>query len=122
GRYYLKQSGTGNTGWQMLQPTAAITTESETSRVLALTDAWDYIRLTNDTSCDVTVPDNDDVAFPVGTQVYLRSAGGGTYTIVEDTSVTVNPPAGGTLVLNGDAALIKIDTDEWDLVGATVAA
>lgn len=100
-------------------PKASILTESGTTRTLAITDSWDYIRLTNGTSCDVTVPDNSDVAFPVGTQVFIRSAGAGTYTIVEDTSVTVNPPTGGTLVLAGDVTLIKVATDEWDLVGAT---
>lgn len=103
-------------------PKASIITESGSSRTIATADAWDYIRLTNATSCNVTVPDNVDDAIPVGTQIYLRSAGAGTYTIVEDTAVTVNPPSGGTLVLDGDAALIKVATDEWDLVGATVAA
>lgn len=93
--------------------------ESGTSRTLALTDASSYIRLTNATECDVTVPDNADVAFPVGTQIFLRSGDAGVYTIVEDTSVTVNPPVGGSLVLAGDATLIKVATDEWDLVGAT---
>lgn len=100
-------------------PKPSIITESGTTRTLALTDGWDYIRLTNATSCGVTVPDNADVAFPVGTQVFIRSAAAGTYTIVEDTSVTVNPPVGGTLVLAGDVTLIKVATDEWDLVGAT---
>lgn len=101
-------------------PKPSIITESGTTRTLAITDSWDYIRLTNATSCDVTVPDNSDVAFSIGTQIYIRSAAAGTYTIVEDTAVTVNPPVGGSLVLAGDATLIKVDTDEWDLVGATV--
>lgn len=100
-------------------PKASILTESGTTRTLAITDSWDYIRLTNGTSCDVTVPDNADLPFPIGTQIYLRSAGAGVYTIVEDTSVTVNPPVGGSLVLAGDATLVKVATDEWDLVGAT---
>lgn len=102
-------------------PRPGIITEATTSRTLATADAWDYIRLTNATSCDITVPDNADDPIPVGTHIYLRSSGTGIYTIVEDTAVTVHPPSGGTLVLAGDAALIKVATDEWDLVGATVA-
>lgn len=100
-------------------PKPDVTTDSGSSRVLSLDDAWDYIRLTNATSCNVTVPDNADVAFPIGTQIFIRSADAGTYTIVEDTSVTVNPPVGGSLVLAGDVTLIKVATDEWDLVGTT---
>lgn len=101
-------------------PKPDITTDSTTARTLSLADAWDYIRLSHATSCDLTVPDNADVAFPTGTQVFVRSAGAGTYTIVEDTAVTVNPPVGGSLVLAGDVTLIKVATDEWDLIGATV--
>lgn len=115
----LIQTG-GSSSSNTSQPIADITTDSTTTRTLALTDAWDYIRLTHATSCDVTVPDNADVAFPTGTQVFIRSAGTGTYTIIEDTAVTVNPPVGGSLVLAGDVTLIKVATDEWDLVGATV--
>lgn len=100
-------------------PKPSITNESGTTRTLALDDSYDYIRLSHATSCDVTVPDNADVAFPINTQIFIRSAGTGTYTIVEDTSVTVNPPVGGSLVLAGDVTLIKVATDEWDLVGAT---
>jgi hypothetical protein len=112
--------GGGSTTDSNAIPKPSIITESGTTRTLALTDEWDYIRLTHATSCDLTVPDNTDVAFPVGTQVFIRSGGAGTYTILEDTAVTVNPPVGGSLVLAGDVTLIKVATDEWDLVGATV--
>lgn len=103
-------------------PRPAILTESTTARTLALTDAWDYIRLTNVTSCGITVPANATVAFPIGTEVFLRSAAAGTYTVIAAATVTVNAPKAGTLVLSGDATLIKVATNEWDLVGATVAA
>lgn len=98
----------------------AIITDATAARGLTLTDAGDYIRLTNGTSCGVTVPTNASVAFPINTRIYLRSAGAGTYTVIAAGGVTVNPPKGGSLVLDGDATLIKVATNEWDLLGDTV--
>ncbi len=112
----------GGGGGSSSIPKPSVITESGSARTLATSDAWDYIRLTNATECDITVPDNSDDPIPVGTQIYLRSAGTGVYTIVEDSAVTVNPPSGGSLTLAGDAALIKVATDEWDLIGATLEA
>jgi hypothetical protein len=103
-------------------PRAEVLTESGTTRTLALTDLWDYIRATSGSTLALTVPANTTVAVPVKSEVYIRPVAGTVVTVTAAGGVTVNPPAGGTLVLAGDAALKKVATDEWDLIGSTVAA
>lgn len=102
---------------------ATVTTDSTTARSLVATDAGLYLRFTNAAAKTLTVQDNADAAITVGVEVHGRNAGAGDLTIVEDTSVTVNPPAGGTLVIpeGGTFTLKKVGTDDWDLFGVTVA-
>lgn len=103
---------------------AVVTTDATTARLLSLGDAGLYVRFTNAAAKTLTVQDNADEAIPISFQTHGRNAGAGDLTIVEDTSVTVNPPAGGTLVIpeGGTFTLKKVATDEWDLFGVTVAA
>lgn len=103
---------------------ATVTTDSSTARSLEATDAGLYLRFTNAAAKTVTVQDNADEAIDVGVEIHGRNAGAGDLTITEDTAVTVNPPAGGTLVIpeGGTFTLKKVATDEWDLFGVTVAA
>ncbi|MCK9468473.1 MAG: hypothetical protein M0Q49_03555 [Porticoccaceae bacterium] len=101
-----------------------IVTESTTSRTLSLNDAGKYLRCTSSSATTVEVPPNSAVAFAIGTQIHIRDAGLGGVTIAQGSGVTVNPPAGGTLVLAGEGAtatLVKIATNSWDLMGQVVA-
>lgn len=85
---------------------------------LALSDAWQYLRMTSSTANTVTVPANSTVAFPIGTQVTIRQAGTGQTTVVAASGVTITTPE--TLKLRAQHAavtLIKAGTDLWDLVG-----
>lgn len=91
------------------------------SRTLALSDAGNYLRPT--TTVTLTIPTNASVAFPVNTEITVRSRTGNT-TLSPASGVTLRAPAGGTLVLNAGmtVTLKKVGTNEWDVIGQTVAA
>ncbi len=103
---------------------ATIITDATTARDLGASDMGAYIRFTNSAAKALTVRDNADVAITSGLEVHGRNVGAGDLTITKDTAVTVNVPAGGTLVIpqGGTFTLKKVSTDEWDLFGVTVAA
>lgn len=103
---------------------STIVTDATTARSLDADDMGKYLRFTSASAKALTVQDNADEAITTGAEVHGRNAGAGDLTITEDTSVTVNAPAGGTLVIpeGGTFTLKKVATDEWDLFGVTVAA
>ena len=75
------------------------------------------------TANNFTVPPNSSVAFATGYQLAVRQVGSGQTTIVEGSGVTVNTPE--TLLMRKQGStitLIKVATDEWDLVGDLEAA
>lgn len=70
----------------------------------------------------LTVPTNATQAFPIGTHIDITQTGAGTITIAAAVGVTINAAPGYDL--NGQwasASLIKVGTDEWDLVGNLTA-
>lgn len=83
-----------------------------------------YMRFTGASALTLTVPANSAQAIPVGAELTVRRAANANLTIVAASGVVVNPPAGGTLVMtqNMTATLKKVATNEWDLIGQTVAA
>lgn len=86
--------------------------------ILVLGNASSYVRMDLSVDGAVTVPPNSDVAFAVGTSIQIRAAGSGLVSVLAGSGVTVNTPE--TLNLrkqHSTASLIKVATDEWDLVG-----
>ena len=90
-----------------------------TSRSLLITDRNKNIE--NDNSITITVPLNSSVAFTIGTQIFftkkfetltIAGAGGVTVNSVDDLSELGR--------LNCGASLLKVDTDEWNLIGELV--
>ena len=70
----------------------------------------------------MTIPTNASVAFPIGTQVNIVQLGAGQVT-VGGAGVTIRSQ-GSKLKLNGiysAATCVKINTNEWVLVGNTAA-
>lgn len=100
--------------------------ESETTNyTLVIGDVNKYKRLSHATGINCIVPNNASVAFNVGTQVHVAQSGAGQVTFVEDTSVTINKPASQLLKTKEQysmATLVKVGTDEWDLIGDLEAA
>lgn len=97
--------------------------QTGTTYTLVLTDAHKVVTLSNASAITLTVPPNSSVAFETGDQVNLLQLGAGQVTVAAGSGVTLR--AQGTRVkLNGQYALgtlVKIGTDEWVLVGNTVA-
>lgn len=89
------------------------------SRALLLTDKNKNIE--NTTDIGISVPANADVAFPIGTQIFFTKKAE-SLTIVPDVGVTINS-VDSLLELgriNCGATLLKIGTDEWNLIGELV--
>ncbi len=93
-----------------------------TSRTLALTDAWNYVRPGTTSAVTLTIPTNASVAFEIGTEITVRALGN--VTLAAANGVTLNPPSGGTLSMTArmTVTLKKVATDVWDVIGQTVAA
>lgn len=93
-------------------------TKSSTSNTLALSDFGNLIKISNASSNTLTVPTNASVAFTIGSEINLVQIGAGQTTVVGDTGVTVRSSNGLKFRAQySSATLIKIDTDEWLLVG-----
>lgn len=93
-----------------------------TSRTLALTDAWNYVRPGTTSAITLTVPANASVAFEIGTEITVRALGN--VTLAAASGVTLNAPSGGTLSMTArmTVTLKKVAADVWDVIGQTVAA
>lgn len=93
-----------------------------TTRTLALTDAWNYVRPGTTSAITLTVPTNAAVAFEIGTEITIRALGN--VTLAAASGVTLNAPSGGTLSMTArmTVTLKKVGTNEWDVIGQTVAA
>lgn len=84
-------------------------------------------KLVNSTATNIalTVPNNDDVAFPIGATIPLHRAGSGTLTVVGDDGVTVSVATGkaaGLLAQHTKAELLKTGENAWVLTGDLAAA
>lgn len=104
---------------------AATTAVSTAAHSLVAANAGQYLRFTFSGAKTLTVQDDATEAMAADAEIEGRNAASsGDLTLVEDTAVTINPPAGGTLVIpiGGTFALKRGPTDEWDLIGVTVAA
>ncbi len=99
---------------------AAVVTESGSSRAIDPTDAGTYIRFTGTGAKTCTFDDGDGFAADEEYHIANRAASGN-LTLTEAGTMTLNPPKGGTLVLEpGDTVTVKmVDADEADVFGST---
>lgn len=87
------------------------------SFTLSLSDAGKLIKLTNSSAITITIPEDSDVDFPVGTEIeFLQTDGGVTF----GGSVTILSLDSTTSIagVNGVACLKKLASDQWLLAGA----
>lgn len=107
------------TNWTtVLRPDVLAVNTYTASRTLTIDNKNGLCRMDKATALTLTVPQNSDVAFPVGTVVHLRQVGAGQLVIAPGLSVTIYTPE--TLALRkagSSAALVKVDTNKWDLTG-----
>ena len=98
----------------------AIITESTTARSLSLTDIGAYIRLTNASSCTITIPANSTVDWAgetVPPTIYVRAAAAGIPTL-SNAGVTINDPLGviASLAEGSNFELQWVASDVWDII------
>ena len=93
-----------------------IITDGTPTRTLALTDAFSYIRTLNGSGVAITIPPNADVAFEVGTQIDFSQQGAGVLSFVAGSGVTINTTSLVMSARYGGATIIKVATNEWDLI------
>jgi hypothetical protein len=90
-----------------------------TDYTLALSDEGALVRMNKATANTLTVPTNASVAFPIGTSVAVRQVGAGVTTLAAAGGVTINNPGTDLNMAKqfATALLVKVGTDEWDLIG-----
>jgi len=89
------------------------------TRALLLTDR--NKNLENDGDCTITIPTNASVEFPIGTQIFFTKKAE-TLDFVASGGVTINSVDSLLEMgrINCGASLLKIGTDEWNLIGELV--
>jgi hypothetical protein len=95
-----------------------INNQTGTTYTTVLNDRSKLVMLDNASAVTVTIPTNTSVGYAIGTKIDLLARGAGQVTIAGDSGVTVNTAQ--TLKLRAQwsaASLIKLDTNEWVLVG-----
>ena len=98
----------------------SIITESTTARSLSLTDIGAYIRLTNASSCTITIPTNSTVDWAGEAEppiIYVRVAATGVPTL-SNAGVTVNDALGVIAALEEGStfALQWVASNVWDII------
>lgn len=92
--------------------------QTGTTYTLVLTDKGKLVECTNAAEVTLTVPPNSDVAFAVGTVVYVAQGGAGQVTVAAGSGVTIkNASTLKTRAQESVLALVKTDTDTWRLMG-----
>ncbi len=86
-----------------------INTQTGTTYTLALSDAEGLVRMDNAAANTLTIPEDVNVAFPIGTKISVYELGAG--------ATTVDGEAGVTLVgaFSVHAIIEKVDTDVWSI-------
>ena len=100
--------------------TIAIIEDSTTARSLSLTDIGGYIRLTNASSCTITIPANATVDWAGETEppaIYVRVAAAGIPTL-SGAGVTINDTLGVIAALEEGStfALQWVASNVWDII------
>jgi hypothetical protein len=98
----------------------AIIADATTARSLSLTDIGAYIRLTNASSCTITIPANATVDWAgetVPPTIYVRVAAAGVPTL-SNAGVTINDPLGviAALAEGSNFELQWVASDVWDII------
>lgn len=98
-----------------------INSQSGTSYTLVLADASNtLIRINNAAAITLTVPTNASVAIPIGSVISVEQQGAGIITVTPAGGVTINTTARKSWGQNAVIQLIKLGTDVWNVINATV--
>lgn len=85
---------------------------------LVISDAYKIVEMNKGSAVNLTVPNNDSVAFPIGAEIDIVQYGAGQVTIVAASGVTIRTSTVlETLDQYSRAKLYKRATNEWVLTG-----
>lgn len=128
--YYEQFSGaawaefsTGGGGGGLTTLSTVVATDAD-NYTISPADKDKYIRLTGVSAKTIDIALEATTALPANGEWHFRNAGAGDATVTPVGGVTVNVPAGGSLVFaeGGTVTLKRVAEDEFDLLGQTVAA
>lgn len=104
---------------QLYQP---IITKAD-SATLDYPDANTFQKCTKGTAMVITVPENNDVAFPIGTEINVYQQGAGQVSFTPGGITTINSQFGNLKIAAqySGASLKKTDTNVWELFGNLTA-
>ena len=126
GRYnIIATRGADTVEWddELIKPLSIRTIEKTASFQVAADELDAMYVITGAANINITVPAEATDALDEDFIFHGRHDGTGTLTIVEDTTVTVKPPNGGTLVIPIDGTFScsypRTTTDRWILYGQT---
>jgi hypothetical protein len=105
--------------WGPVAVKVSVNEQTGTSYTLTLSDQSKTIECNNANAFTLTVPPNSSVAFPTGTVIGIRQTGNGQVTVSEGSGVTITSKNSNLKLSTqySEAALHKVDTDTWRLVG-----
>jgi hypothetical protein len=95
-----------------------INAQTGTSYTVALSDVGRFVTLTNGSGITVTLPQDSDAAFPVGTRIDFFQLGAGQVTFAAGTGATANALTGLKIAGQyGWAAAVKRAANTWLVFG-----
>lgn len=109
---------TGVTGPEGTWTTAQDINNQIDTYTLILSDSGKLVKCTKVSAMNIVIPTNTNAAFLIGQRVDILQYGAGQVTVTGDTGVTVrSTPTSKLRTQYSSASLLKIDTNEWLLVG-----
>ncbi len=113
--------GRYNGSW--LKINAEVATVTTTSYNLEATEVFQYRRFTNAGTKTLNIRTEATHPMPIDGEWYIHNATGAALNVVPASGVTVNAPAGGSLIVpaRGTLRIKRIATDTYDLFGNTVS-
>lgn len=99
---------------------AIVSEVSTTTYDPVLADGNCYKRCTHASGCAVTIPSNDEVPYPIDTELGFRQVNDGAVTFDAPTDVTLHPVPGFLHQTAQKGAYVvwkKVATDEWEVTG-----
>jgi hypothetical protein len=99
-----------------------ISTKSGSTYTLGLEDSSEILEFTNASGCQITIPTNASVNFPVGSQITLVQAGSNPIEVVAAGGVTLNSKQGYRVSAFQWVGLVlyQREVDNWVLLGDLV--
>lgn len=103
-----------------LEAIGTIITDATVARTFAMTDIGKHINCTSATPVTITLPQDSDVAIPIGSEIVITQYGAGVVTFVAGTGATVNSANGNLSIASqyGGVTCKKMSANTWLIIGS----